>query len=79
MNCPVDHGGVTPEGSESENPALDSPQPQAHRPHSNRDWWPNQLDLSVLRQHGARETRRHRGVQDARDRSTYVIHVVSPL
>src|SRR5688572_27250887 len=52
MNCPVDHGGVTPEGSESENPALDSPQPQAHRPHSNRDWWPNQLDLSVLRQHG---------------------------
>ena len=50
MNCPVDHGGVTAEGSESENPALDSPQPHAHRPHSNRDWWPNQLDLSVLRQ-----------------------------
>jgi len=50
MNCPVDHGGVTPEGSESENPALDSPQPHAHQPHSNRDWWPNQLDLSVLRQ-----------------------------
>ena len=52
MNCPVDHGGVTAEGSESENPALDSPQPHGHRPHSNRDWWPNQLDLSVLRQHG---------------------------
>ena len=51
MNCPVDHGGVTSEGSESENPALDSPQPRAHRPHGNRDWWPNQLDLSVLRQH----------------------------
>ncbi len=51
MNCPVDHGGVTAEGSESENPALDSPQPHAHRPHGNRDWWPNQLDLSVLRQH----------------------------
>jgi catalase-peroxidase len=50
MNCPVDHGGVTAEGSESENPALDSPQAHAQRPHSNRDWWPNQLDLSVLRQ-----------------------------
>ena len=50
MNCPVDHGGVTTEGSESENPALDAPQPHAHRPHTIRDWWPNQLDLSVLRQ-----------------------------
>jgi catalase-peroxidase len=58
MNCPVDHqnanqGGVTPGGSESENPALDSPEPRTGgRPHSNRDWWPNQIDLSVLRQHG---------------------------
>ncbi|MGH9011158.1 MAG: peroxidase family protein, partial [Acidimicrobiia bacterium] len=34
--------------SESENPAIPSPEPQAHRPHTNRDWWPNQLDLSVL-------------------------------
>jgi catalase-peroxidase len=49
--CPVAHG-ATEQGSESENPALDSPTPKAHRPHSNRDWWPNQLDLSVLHQHG---------------------------
>src|SRR3954469_13470218 len=37
--------------SESENPAIPSPTPKAHRPRSNRDWWPNQLDLSVLHQH----------------------------
>ncbi|HWU43962.1 MAG TPA: peroxidase family protein, partial [Bdellovibrio sp.] len=37
--------------SESENPVIPSPKPQAmHRPQSNRDWWPNQLDLSVLNQ-----------------------------
>ncbi len=51
MNCPVDHG-VTSEGSESENPALDAPEPKAHGPRSNKDWWPDQLDLSVLHQHG---------------------------
>ncbi|GAA4489488.1 catalase/peroxidase HPI [Rhodococcus olei] len=34
--------------SESENPAIPSPTPQAHRPQTNRDWWPNQLDLRVL-------------------------------
>jgi catalase-peroxidase len=37
--------------SESENPAIPSPTAKAHRPHTNRDWWPNQLDLSVLHQH----------------------------
>ncbi|HRD63366.1 MAG TPA: catalase/peroxidase HPI [Nocardioides sp.] len=34
--------------SESENPVIDSPEPKAHRPQTNRDWWPNQLDLTVL-------------------------------
>ncbi|HEY7439036.1 MAG TPA: catalase/peroxidase HPI [Acidimicrobiia bacterium] len=38
-------------GSESENPVIPSPEPEAHRPRSNRDWWPDQLDLQVLRQH----------------------------
>ncbi|HKY15047.1 MAG TPA: catalase/peroxidase HPI [Microthrixaceae bacterium] len=38
-------------GSESENPAIPSPTPKPSRPHSNKDWWPDQLDLSVLRQH----------------------------
>jgi catalase-peroxidase len=37
--------------SESENPAIPSPTPKAHGPRTNRDWWPNQLDLSVLHQH----------------------------
>ena len=46
--------GATAEGSESENPAIDAPTPKAHRPHTNRDWWPNQLDLSVLHQHSER-------------------------
>jgi catalase-peroxidase len=39
------------DGSESENPAIDAPEPKAHRPRKNQDWWPNQLDLSVLHQH----------------------------
>lgn len=34
--------------SESENPAIPSPKPKTTRPRTNRDWWPNQLDLSVL-------------------------------
>ncbi|OEJ30529.1 catalase/peroxidase HPI [Streptomyces subrutilus] len=38
-------------GSESENPAIPSPAPAATRPRTNRDWWPNQLDLQVLHQH----------------------------
>ena len=42
--------------SESENPAIPSPKPKATRPRSNRDWWPNQLDLQVLQKHGPRAT-----------------------
>src|SRR3954454_9501608 len=38
--------------SESENPAIHSPEPAPSRPRTNRDWWPNQPDLTVLRQHG---------------------------
>jgi catalase-peroxidase len=44
----------TQSGSESESPAVPAPTPTAHRPRSNRDWWPNQLDLSVLHQHSPR-------------------------
>ncbi len=46
--------GVTASGSESENPAIDAPEPKPHRPRSNRDWWPDQLDLQVLHQHSSR-------------------------
>jgi catalase-peroxidase len=41
-------------GSESENPAIPSPTPKRVRPRTNRDWWPEQLDLSVLRAHSSR-------------------------
>jgi catalase-peroxidase len=40
--------------SESENPAIPSPEPKATRPRTNKDWWPNQLDLSVLHQRSRR-------------------------
>ena len=43
--------GEGPNVSESENPVIDAPEPKPGRPHSNQDWWPNQLDLSVLHQH----------------------------
>ena len=37
--------------SESESPVIPSPTPKPHGPMSNRDWWPDQLDLRVLSQH----------------------------
>jgi catalase-peroxidase len=40
--------------SESENPAIAAPTPTPHRPRTLQDWWPNQMDLQVLRQHGPR-------------------------
>jgi catalase-peroxidase len=42
--------------STSENPVIAAPTPHEGRPHTNQDWWPNQLDLSVLDQHGPRPT-----------------------
>ncbi|MER6997120.1 catalase/peroxidase HPI [Streptomyces sp. NPDC000410] len=41
-------------GSESENPVIPSPTPTPTRPRTNRDWWPNQLDLQVLQQQSPR-------------------------
>ncbi len=46
-----DKKAVTESVSESENPVIPSPTPKASRPSTNQDWWPNQLDLSVLHQH----------------------------
>ncbi|MGK2930539.1 MAG: catalase/peroxidase HPI [Acidimicrobiales bacterium] len=46
---------TTESTSESENPAIDAPEPKTGgRPRTNQDWWPNQLDLSVLHQHSPR-------------------------
>jgi catalase-peroxidase len=44
---------VTESVSESENPAIPSATPKATRPRTNRDWWPNQLDLHVLHHHSS--------------------------
>ncbi|XVU21534.1 catalase/peroxidase HPI [Actinoplanes sp. CA-054009] len=53
--CPVAHDSVTAHGSESENPAIDAPQPHTGgRPRTNKDWWPNQLDLTVLHAHSSK-------------------------
>jgi len=42
---------VSETGSESENPVIPAPTAKETRPRSNRDWWPNQPDLQVLRAH----------------------------
>ena len=42
---------MTESVSESENPAIPSPTSEVPRPRTNHDWWPNQLDLSVLHRH----------------------------
>jgi catalase-peroxidase len=53
--CPVMHDSAAAEGSESENPAIDSPTPKTGgRPHTLQDWWPNSLDLSVLHVHSSK-------------------------
>ncbi len=45
---------MTERGSESENPVIPSPTASPRRPSTNRDWWPNQLNLQVLSQHSPR-------------------------
>jgi len=41
----------TRSASESESPVIPAPTAKRGRPHTNKDWWPNQLDLSVLHHH----------------------------
>lgn len=44
---------ATTSGSDSENPAIAAPTPTAHHPMTNRDWWPNQVDVGVLHGHSS--------------------------
>jgi catalase-peroxidase len=48
LPAPAEH---TASRSESEDPVIASPTPKAHPPLTNRDWWPNQVDLSILKKH----------------------------
>jgi catalase-peroxidase len=49
-----DNASPTKSVSESENPAIPSPQPKnGGRPRTIHDWWPNQLDLRVLHWHSS--------------------------
>jgi catalase-peroxidase len=41
------------DASESENPVIPAPTLKQGRPRTNKDWWPNQLDLSVLHRHSS--------------------------
>ena len=43
-----------PDRGSERDPVIPAPTPTPTGPRSNRDWWPNQLDLQVLRQHSPR-------------------------
>ncbi|WP_107656991.1 catalase/peroxidase HPI [Nocardia suismassiliense] len=44
----------TRSASESENPAIPSPTVKEGRPRTNKDWWPEQIDVSVLHAHSSK-------------------------
>jgi len=49
-----DKKNATASVSESESPGIPSPTPKRTRPRTNRDWWPDQVELSILRAHSPR-------------------------
>src|SRR3954453_11978232 len=51
--CPVMHDSAAARGSESENPAIDSPTPKTGgSPRNNKDLGTNQVGTSALHPHG---------------------------
>ena len=56
--------------SESENPAIPSPTPKRTRPRTNQDWWPDQLDLSILHAHSPRSNPLGEGFSYAKEFKT---------
>jgi catalase-peroxidase len=63
-------------GSESENPVIPSPTVKAGRPRTNQDWWPNQLDLSVLHQHSPQSNPMDEGFNYAEEFATLDLDAV---
>jgi catalase-peroxidase len=61
---------VSQSGSESENPVIPAPTAKPHRPRSNLDWWPNQPNLAVLRQHSPRSNPMDEGFSYAEEFKT---------
>jgi catalase-peroxidase len=61
---------MTESVSESENPAIPSPTSEVPSPRTNHDWWPNQLDLSVLRRHSPLSDPMDEGFDYAREFAT---------
>lgn len=51
---PPHSDSTTASNSESENPIIDAPHPKGHAPLTNRDWWPEQVDVSVLHKQPAK-------------------------
>ncbi|OBF17427.1 catalase/peroxidase HPI [Mycobacterium kubicae] len=48
---PPHEDSKTESTSESENPVISAPKPKAGGPLTNRDWWPDQIDVATLQPH----------------------------
>ena len=67
---------MSPSVSETESPAIPSPSPKATRPRTNRDWWPNQLDLQPLHQHSPRANPMGEDFEYAKEFASLDVHAL---